>query len=120
MKKSLIKIGLIVGLGSSLLGNDLSLSKIDYIFDHKLQKCRKAEFKEKQTVKVLLEKGEGIVDKQLDTVAGVYTPILIHVKGEEYFLDFFSTYGTCKMYHDVIIKNDKSKKPEEYIGLGEV
>ena len=120
MKKSLIKIGLIIGLSSSLLGNDLSLSKLDYMFDHKIQKCRKAEFKEKQTVKVILEKGDGIVDKQVDTVAGIYTPILIYVKGEEYFLDFFSTYGTCKMYHDVIIKNDKSKKPEQYIGLGEV
>ena len=120
MKKSLIKIGLIVGLSSSLLGNELSISKLDYIFDHKIQKCRKAEFKEKQTVKVLLEKGDGIVDKQVDTVAGIYTPILIYVKGEEYFLDFFSTYGTFKMYQDVIIKNDKSKKPEQYIGLGEV
>jgi hypothetical protein len=47
-------------------------------------------------------------------------PILIYVKGEEYFLDFFSTYGTCKMYYDVIIKKDKSKRPEQYIGLGEV
>ena len=120
MKKSLIKIGLIIALGSSLLGNEVSLNKLDYMFDHKLQKCRKAEFREKQTVKVLLEKGDGIVDKQVDTVAGIYTPILIFVKGEEYFLDFFSTYGTCKMYHDVIIKNDKSKNPEQYIGLGEV
>ena len=120
MKKSLIKIGLIIGLSSSLLGTDLSLNNLNYIFDHKIQKCRKAEFKEKQTVKVLLEKGDGIVDKQVDTVAGIYTPILIFVKEEEYFLDFFSTYGTCKMYHDVIIKNDKSKKPEQYIGLGEV
>ena len=120
MKKSLIKIGLILGLSSSLLGNDLSLSNLDYMFDHKIQKCRKAEFKEKQTVKVILEKGDGIVDKQVDTVAGIYTPILIYVKGEEYFLDFFSTYGTCKMYHDVIIRNDKSKKPEQYIALGEV
>ena len=120
MKKSLIKIGLTIVLSSSLLGNDLSLSSLDYMFDHKIQKCRKAEFKEKQTVNVLLEKGDGIVDKQVDTVAGIYTPILIYVKGEEYFLDFFSTYGTCKMYHDVIIKKDKSKKPEQYIGLGEV
>lgn len=120
MKKSLIKIGLIVGLSSSLLGNDLPLSKIEYMFDHKLQKCRKTDFKEKQTVKVLLEKGDGIIDKQIDTVAGIYTPILIYVTGEEYFLDFFSTYGTCKMYHDVIIKKDKSKKPEQYIGLEEV
>ena len=120
MKKSLIKIGLTIGLSLNLLGNEVSLSKIDYMFDHKIQKCRKAEFVEKQTVKVLLEKGDGIVDKQVDTVAGIYTPILIFVKGEEYFLDFFSTYGTCKMYHDVIIKNDKSKKPEHYIGLGEV
>ena len=120
MKKSLIKIGLIVVLNSSLLGNDLSLSKLDYMFDHKIQKCRKAEFKEKQTVKVLLEKGDAIIDKQIGTVAGMYTPILIYVKGEEYFLDFFTTYGTCKMYHDVIIKNDKNKKPEQYIGLGEV
>ena len=120
MKKSLIKIGLIVGLSSSLLGNDLSLSKLGYMFDHKLQKCRKTDFKEKQTVNILLEKGDGIVDKQVDTVAGIYTPILIYVKGEEYFLDFFSTYGTCKMYHDVIIKNDKNKKPEQSIGLGEV
>ena len=120
MKKSLIKIGLILGLSSSLLGNELSISKLGYMFDHKIQKCRKAEFKEKQTVKVILEKGDGIVDKQVDTVAGIYTPILIFIKGEEYFLDFFSTYGTCKMYHDVIIKNDKSKKPEQYIGLGEV
>ena len=120
MKKSLIKIGLTIVLSSSLLGNDLSLNKLDYMFDHKLQKCRKAEFKEKQTVKVLLEKGDGIVDKQIDTVAGIYTPILIYVKGEEYFLDFFSTYGTCKMYHDVIIKKDKSKYPEQYIGLEEV
>ena len=119
MKKSLIKIGLIVGLSSSLLGNELSISKLGYMFDHKIQKCRKAEFKEKQTVKVLLEKGDGIIDKQVDTVAGIYTPILIYVKGEEYFLDFFSTYGTCKMYHDVIIKNDKSKNPEQYIGLEE-
>jgi hypothetical protein len=120
MKKSLIKIGLILGLSLSLLGNELSLSKLEYMFDHKIQKCRKAEFKEKQAVKVLLEKGDGIVDKQLETVAGIYTPILIYVKGEEYFLDFFSNYGTCKMYYDVIIKNDKSKKPEQYIGLGEV
>ena len=117
MKKSLIKIGLVVGLSLNLLGNELSLSKIDYIFDHKIQKCRKADFKEKQAVKVLLEKGDGIIDKQIDTVAGIYTPILIYIKGEEYFLDFFSNYGTCKMYHDVIIKNDKSKKPEQYIGL---
>ena len=120
MKKGLIKIGLIIGLSSSLLGNELSLSKLDYMFDHKIQKCRKAEFNEKRTVKVLLEKGEAIIDKQIDTVAGIYTPILIYVKNEEYFLDFFSTYGTCKMYYDVIIKNDKSKKPEQYIGLGEV
>ena len=120
MKKSLIKIGLIISLGSSLLGNDLSLNKLEYMFDHKIQKCRKTDFKEKQTVKVLLEKGDGIVDKQVDTVAGIYTPILIYAKGKEYFLDFFSTYGTCKMYHDVIIKNDKSKTPEEYIGLEEI
>ena len=120
MKKILIKIGLIVGLSLSLLGNDLSLSKLDYMFDYKIQKCKKTDFKEKQTVKVLLEKGDAIIDKQIDTVAGIYTPILIYVKGEEYFLDFFSTYGVCKMYHDVIIKNDKSKNPEQYIGLGEV
>ena len=118
--KKVIKIGLIIGLSTILSGNEVSLSKLDYMFDHKIQKCRKAEFKEKQTVKVLLEKGDGIVDKQVDTVAGIYTPILIYVKGEEYFLDFFTTYGVCKMYHDVIIKNDKSKKPEQYIGLGEV
>ena len=120
MKKSLIKIGLILGLSLSLLGNDLSLNNLGYMFDHKLQKCRKADFKEKQAVKVLLEKGDAIIDKQLDTVAGIFTPILIYIKGEEYFLDFFSNYGTCKMYHDVIIKNDKSKTPEQYIGLGEV
>ena len=118
--KKVIKIGLIIGLSTILSGNEVSLSKLDYMFDHKIQKCRKAEFKEKQTVKVLLEKGDGIVDKQVDTVAGIYTPILIYVNGEEYFLDFFSTYGTCKMFHDVIIKKDKSKKPEQYIGLGEV
>ena len=120
MKKSLIKIGLIIALGSSLLGNEVSLNKLDYMFDHKLQKCRKTDFEEKKTVKILLEKGDAIIDKQIDTVAGIYTPILIYVKGEEYFLDFFTTYGTCKMYHDVIIKNDKNKKPEQYIGLGEV
>ena len=120
MKKSLIKIGLILGLSLSLLGSDLSLNKLEYIFDYKIQKCRKTDFTEKKTVKVILEKGDAIIDKQVTTVAGIYTPILIYVKGEEYFLDFFSTYGVCKMYHDVIIKNDKSKKPEQYIGLGEV
>ena len=120
MKKNLIKIGLIVGLSSSLLGNEVSLNKLNYMFDHKQQKCRKVEFQEKQTVNILLEKGDAIIDKQIDTVAGIYTPILIYVKGEEYFLDFFTTYGTCKMYHDVIIKNYKSKNPEQYIGLEEV
>ena len=116
MKKFLISIGLVVGLClSSFAGEDISATDINYFWNFKDSKCDSTPFSLKKNLIYEVRDGTLILDKVYRNDAGKAIRLIGQNNDKsEYEIWLMSTYGECRYFDDLILKN-KQVKDTDYM-----
>lgn len=121
--KAKLKIGVIscmLALGCSLqASNDVGVDDLNWYWNFAQKKCTAASFKNKGDVIKDIRNGYLIVNKDFTNSAGR----ILELVGEddrdktEFNMIFTSTYGECRFYEDLVVKDMKNAEAKQYVNV---
>lgn len=116
MKKLvLLSLVAVVGLcAESKIPLEIKPSIINYIYDFGKSKCTKMTFKEKVWYLDKQKDKTLIVSRNYDTIPGIVSETVSEIDGAEIQHVLAETYGSCKLYEDVVLKSKDVKDVNTY------
>lgn len=122
MKKILIALSLSVALfaGHTVVpaNEKLKINTSDMIwqYDFQQKKCFKPSFEDRQIIVNAIRAENAQITEKFVNEAGTTYQINYMYKGDEYRIMLMNTYGECRFYQDLIIK-DMDVKDKQYVNL---
>ena len=110
MKKTFLGLGIAAALNLAAVAGETELfvSDLLYYWNYKTNNCAKTDFESKGMIMKDVEKGVLIINKQYINDAGKWTWLEGEMSdGKPYAMNFFTTYGECRVFEKAIIKDQK-------------
>lgn len=97
----------------------INTNDIVYRYNYDLKKCVTTSFGYRTETIELLKNGKAIVDEKYVNDAGTSRLISYVMDGNEYQMAVMDTFGECRLFEDIMIKNMDVKDSKTYKNLKE-
>jgi hypothetical protein len=88
-----------------LSANTLEVNDLGYHYNFGVKKCEKTTFDFKKAIWDNYHNGFAILDKKYKNATGTFSRLIFEIDGEEKELIATSSFGGCRLYEDVIVKD---------------
>lgn len=113
MKKLL---GILLASVMAFAATELEFNDLTYHYNFGEKKCQKTTFNFKKIVWSDYNNGYIILDKKFVNDTGTFSRLIIEIDGEEKELIATSSFGGCRFYEDLIVK-DMDVKAIQYVNV---
>ena len=94
----------------------INTSDIWYLYNYPLKKCEETTFRERTNFINAIRSEDAIITEKYINDAGVTYVVNYEHKGSEFKIGLMDTYGECRLYEDIMVKN-KDVLAKDYVNL---